>query len=277
MSLILRCHTCGKIQRDRRGYRDHLLREHNEVSRRGFDVPVRVEGRELAAVWASVRRHQVSGTTQAARCREELGLPHVSNREAERRLHDNRARSARRHRAAARARGAAQAALSTQGAATPEPAGVIATRLGAFQARPLAVLAGTVRLGGSRQPRSPCPRCLTGPCQTTRNLSDAQNTTAPPPRCSTSPILPPSPRCLHTRSPKRDPSPGPPQLSHEEAQPDTRDDDMSWAEAQASFSLGPGPRLARGFYGYGYVRRPPSEGRRTSYEETMGSSQTSTA
>jgi len=70
MSLILRCHTCNRIQRDRRGYRDHFLREHNEVSHRGFDVLVRLEGRELAAVWASVRRHQVSGTTLAA-CRRE--------------------------------------------------------------------------------------------------------------------------------------------------------------------------------------------------------------
>jgi len=60
-------------------------------------------------VWASVRRHQVSGTTLAARRREELDHPRVSDREAERRLQDNRARSARRHRAAARARGAAQA------------------------------------------------------------------------------------------------------------------------------------------------------------------------
>jgi len=65
------------------------------VSRRGFDVPVRLEGRELAAVWASVRRHQVSGKTLAARGREELGLPGVSDREAERQLQDNRARSAR--------------------------------------------------------------------------------------------------------------------------------------------------------------------------------------
>jgi len=57
MALILRCHTCGRMQRDRRGYRDHLLGEHNEVSRRGFDTPVRLEGRKLAAVWAGVRRH----------------------------------------------------------------------------------------------------------------------------------------------------------------------------------------------------------------------------
>jgi len=79
------------MQRDRRGYRDHLLREHNEVARRGFDIPVRFEGRELAAVWAGIHHHQAAchqagGTTLAARRREELGLPHVSDREAARRL-----------------------------------------------------------------------------------------------------------------------------------------------------------------------------------------------
>jgi len=83
MSLVLRCHTCGQMQRDRRGYHDHFLREHNEVARRGFDAPVRLEGRELAAVWAGVRRHQASTTTLAAGRQEELGLssqtgrPHV--------------------------------------------------------------------------------------------------------------------------------------------------------------------------------------------------------
>jgi len=41
---------------------------------RGFDVPFCLKGRELAAVWAGVRRHQASGTTLAARRREELRL-----------------------------------------------------------------------------------------------------------------------------------------------------------------------------------------------------------
>jgi len=144
----------------RGGYRDHLLREHNEVSRRGFDNPVRLKGRELAAVWAGVRRSQTSETALAARLREEFGFPRVSNWEAERRLQDNRAQLARRHRAAARARGAAMAALGTpifphvrQQAATPEP--VIATRLGTFQALPMAKPAGTVRYGGPVGPVHP--------------------------------------------------------------------------------------------------------------------------
>jgi len=92
---ILRCHTCNNVQRDRRVYRDHLLRAHGEVSRRGLDAPVRLPDKELAAVWASVRPHQVSGSTRASRRREELGLPRVSDREAERRLRDNRCRTAR--------------------------------------------------------------------------------------------------------------------------------------------------------------------------------------
>jgi len=131
---ILRCHTCGNIQRDRRVYRNHLLRAHGEVSRRGLDAPVRLPDRELAAVWASVRRHQTSGNTRASRRREELGLPRVSDREAERRLRDNRSRTARRHRAAARARGVATAALGTQdvpteieGATPMKPAGRLTT------------------------------------------------------------------------------------------------------------------------------------------------------
>jgi len=216
------------------------------MSCRGFDVPVRLEGHKLAAVWASVRRHQVSGTTLAARHCEELGLPRVSDCEAERQ--DNRARSARRHRAAAHARRAARAALgtpdatatATQGAAPLEPAGLLAARLGTFQARPLTGPMPAVRLGGSRRPFSPCQRCLHCECQQNRDLSAAQ---PPTPRrspfsCrrSTSPNRPPTPRRPHTRSPKRDSSPGPPQLSREE--PDTKDDPMSWADAQASFSQG---------------------------------------
>jgi len=105
MSLILTCRTCGQRQRVRLGYRDHLLREHNEVARRGFDAPIRLEGRELEAVWAGIRHRQTTGMTPASRRREELGLPRVSDKEAARRLQDNWARSARRLRAAARARG----------------------------------------------------------------------------------------------------------------------------------------------------------------------------
>jgi len=87
---ILRWHTCGNIQRDRRVYSDHLLRAHGEMSRRGLDAPVRFPDRELATVWASVRRLQTSGNTPASRCREELGLLRVSDCEAELRLRDNR-------------------------------------------------------------------------------------------------------------------------------------------------------------------------------------------
>jgi len=176
----------------------------------------------------------VNGTTPAARRRAELGLPWVSNSEAERRLGDNRARTARRHSAAARARGAAPTALgtpdvptATQGAATLGPAVRIATRLGTFQASPLAELAGTVRLGGSRRPPSPYLRCLHCECQQNQNFKAAQDDRPPTPHCSslsrrqsTSPIRPPTPRRPHTRSPKRDSSPSPPQLSRVEAQPE---------------------------------------------------------
>jgi len=93
-------------------YRDHLLRAHGEVSRRGSDILLRLEERELALFWASVRRLQVSGPVCAARRREELGLPQVFDKEAERRLRDNRSRTAaRQHRAAARSRGEATATL----------------------------------------------------------------------------------------------------------------------------------------------------------------------
>jgi len=39
---ILRCHACNNVQRDRRVYRDHLLRVHGELSLRGYDAPVRL-------------------------------------------------------------------------------------------------------------------------------------------------------------------------------------------------------------------------------------------
>jgi len=76
---VLRCHN---VQRDRRAYRDHLLRVHGEVARRGSDVPVRLEGRELEAVWASAHRSRISGPVQATSRREALGLLRVSDREA---------------------------------------------------------------------------------------------------------------------------------------------------------------------------------------------------
>jgi len=134
------------MQWDRRSYRDHLLREHNEVSRRGFDVPVRFKGRELAAVWVSVHRHQVSSTTLAAQRREELGLPHILDREAERRLHDNRARLAltTQGRGPCQRGGAGRPRYTASG--NTRAGGVIATKLGTFQARTLAEPAGKVRL-----------------------------------------------------------------------------------------------------------------------------------
>jgi len=87
----LYCHSCHNVQRDRRAYRDHLLRVHSEVARKGSDVPVRLKGKELEVVWASAHRLRMSGPARAARPREALGLPRVSDREAERRLKDNRA------------------------------------------------------------------------------------------------------------------------------------------------------------------------------------------
>jgi len=126
---VLHCHTCNNVQRDRRSYRNHLLRVHGKVSRRDIDAPVRLQEKELAVVWASVRCHQVSGATRASHRREELSLSRVSDREAKRRLKDNRARTARGHRAAARARRMATAALGapdvpteTEGATPMEPA-----------------------------------------------------------------------------------------------------------------------------------------------------------
>jgi len=38
------CHLCHNVQRDRRAYRDHLLRVHGEVARRGSDIPERIRG-----------------------------------------------------------------------------------------------------------------------------------------------------------------------------------------------------------------------------------------
>jgi len=185
---VLRCHTCNNIQRDRRVYRDHLLRAHGEVSRRGLDAPVRLQERELAVVWASVRRHQASRSTRASGHREEVRLPRVSDREAERRLRDNRSRTALRHWAVACARGVATAALGArdvqgtteiQGAAPMEPAERFAARLGSFQARPQVELALTVRGGGSRRPISPCHRCRNCLYQQNRDYSAAQDSRSP--------------------------------------------------------------------------------------------------
>jgi len=162
---LLRCHTCNNVQRDRRVYRDHLLRAHGEVSRRGHDVPVRLQEKELAVVWASLRRHQVSGSSRASRRREELGLPRVSDREAERQLRDNWARTARRHRAAARARGVASAALGVpdvQGTTKNDGAAPMerfVAQIGSSRSRLQVGPVVTVRGGGARRPISPCHQC----------------------------------------------------------------------------------------------------------------------
>jgi len=74
-SLVLRCHTCGQLQRDRRSYRDHLLWAHHEVARRGVDTPTRLEGRELEAVWAGIRRRQTTGMALAALAAQEARPP----------------------------------------------------------------------------------------------------------------------------------------------------------------------------------------------------------
>jgi len=60
------CHVCHNVQRDRRAYRDHLLRVHGEVARQGSDLPVRLEGRELEVMWASVHRFRISGPRAAS-------------------------------------------------------------------------------------------------------------------------------------------------------------------------------------------------------------------
>jgi len=214
--MMLRCVTCGQRQRDRWSNRDHLLWAHNELARRGVDTPTRLEGRESEAVWDGIRRRHITGMALAARRREQLGLPRVSDREAARRLQDNRARSARRFRAAARARGTATAALGTPVVPlTPRPTvtPLMRSRLGTSQARPLANPAGPVRHGGARLPRPPCTRWLHCPCQTYRDFSDAQRPPSPPIRRPFSPIRPPTPPPPHTRNAKRVPSPGPPQLS----------------------------------------------------------------
>jgi len=159
----LYCHSCHNVQRDRRAYRDHLLRVHGEVARRGSDVPVRLEGKELEVAWASAHRSRMSGPVYAARRRKALGLPRVSDREAERRLKDNRARTARRHPAAARAREGATATLTAPDVpATPEhrekaaPGDVQGGRYAAQAASSRAEPTGIPPL----RTYSPCKRCL---------------------------------------------------------------------------------------------------------------------
>jgi len=116
----MRCHACDEVQRDRWAYRNHLLRVHGEVIRTGTTTPVRLEGRELETVWA-VDYCRLFG---AFRRREALGLPRVPDQEAARRLHENRARRARRGRAAARADETARRRATQQRVAHPTRAPV---------------------------------------------------------------------------------------------------------------------------------------------------------
>jgi len=165
----LYCHACHNVQRDRRSYRDHLLRVHGEVARRGSDMPIHLEGRELEVVLASAHQSSISGPVRASRRREALGLPRVSDREAERRLKDNKARTARRHRAAARAQEGVPATLTAPNVlATPdEQEGVTDdTRqvllLRSTQADPL-------KTAPPGRTYSPCERCLNCRCRQPKN------------------------------------------------------------------------------------------------------------
>jgi len=203
----LYCHICRNVQRDRRAYRDHLLRVHGEVIRRGIDTPVRLVGRELEIVWAANYRRQMSGPERAARRREALGLP--------------------------RARAGAPAPVTAPDVpATPDPPQDADTRpvllIGRTPATPLTISSPSGRS------YSPCAHCLNCPCRVAKNYSGAQ---------ASSPIRFPS----RTRSPSarrglqrhpRSPSPGPPLLGREAPQDEGPTDTPSWDEAQAMFSQG---------------------------------------
>jgi len=89
---------------DIKAYRDHVLRVHGQVARRGVDIPVPLGERELAVVRAGVLRRQKESRDRVTQRREELGILRVFDRETPRRLHDNEIRNARRHRAQEEAR-----------------------------------------------------------------------------------------------------------------------------------------------------------------------------
>jgi len=175
---IVHCHTCNNVQRDRRAYGDHLLLVHGEVARPGSDIPVRLEGRELEVVWALAHRSRMSGPVRAARRSEALGLPRVSDREAERRLKDNRACTARRHRAAACAREGATATLGApEVQAAPEiQGGALGDRYvaqaGSSRAEPTAII--------PLRTYSPCKRCVQCHCRRPKDYSAAQDSSPSP-------------------------------------------------------------------------------------------------
>jgi len=151
----LYCHSCHNVQRDRRAYRHHLLRVHGEVARRDSDVPVRLEGRELEAVWASAHQSRMSGPVRAACRKAALGLPRVSDREAERRLKDNRARTARRHWAALEV----PATPVEQEVRDRDQGGRHAARAASSRASPKEEPTITAQVGGTRRVYFPCERC----------------------------------------------------------------------------------------------------------------------
>jgi len=212
----MRCHSCNNVQRDRRAYRDHLLPVHGEVARRGSDVPVHLEGRELEAVWASAHRSRMSGPVRAARHREALGLPRVSDQEAERRIKDNRARTARCHRAAARAQlGAAATLGAPEGTPTTEGQDIRdrdqgqrhEARAASSRSSPKIEQTITVQVGGTRRVYSPCDRCAHCRCRQPKDYSAAQDSPSPPRRRSPSSLRPSSSSRRHPRPPTRTSSP----------------------------------------------------------------------
>jgi len=149
---------------------------------------VRLEGRELEAVWASAHRSRMSGPVRAARRREALGLPRVSDREAEQRLRDNRACTARRHRAAARAREGATATLGAPKVpVTPVGPEVRdmgqeqrhAARAASSRSSPKREPTATAQVGGARQVYSPCERCAHCRCRQPRDYSADQDSRFP--------------------------------------------------------------------------------------------------
>jgi len=204
----------------RRTYRNHLLREHGQVIRGGTSTPVRLEGRELE----NVRAADNSRLREASHRREALGLPRVTDQEAARRLHDNRARRARRSRAVARAQAYVQQRAARQRVARPQrmaadvfPLLRAATPPPTLDAvypsvvSPVAerhtILVGchpTSRLSSpTARTYTPCGRCIHCPCRQPQELSEAQR------------VYPPL-RHFRPTSRQRTPSPKPPQLWPEE-------------------------------------------------------------
>jgi len=201
------CHACNAVQRDRWAYRNHLLRVHGEVIRGGTNIPVRLEGRELETVWSVDYRQLLSASCR----REALGLPRVPDQETAPRLHENRARRARRSRAAARATRQRAArpmrAPATQVApSTIEPPAAATNRQVFFAGSQLA----TSTTASPTRTYSPCDRCMACPCRRPKDYSAAQDGSPSPPRHScTASRRRPSPQ----RPPPRAPSPGPPAVA----------------------------------------------------------------